>query len=206
MGRYKGPSCKKCRRAREKLFLKGERCYTAKCEIEKRNYPPGIRSIRMPKISEYGRRLIEKQKLRFFYGVSESQMRIYFKSAANRKGVTGSNLLSLFERRMDNIIYRMNFARSRKEARQMVRHGHFKLNNRNHDIPSTILGVGDIVELRPGSEDNFKTRYEVVKEKQYPTWLKFNATDSSFTIQHEPKRQEIDVPVQEQLIVEYYSK
>jgi small subunit ribosomal protein S4 len=206
MSRYRGPSCKLCRRSREKLFLKGERCFTMKCEIEKRNYPPGIRSLKPAKLSEYGRRLREKQKLRFFYGVTEKQMRMYFKQASNEKGVTGNNLLSRFEKRFDNVMYRSILAKSRKQGRQLVKHSHFLLNGKKVDIPSIILKAGDEISIRKDSEDLFKPSFELLKDKSIPEWLVFDEKQKTIKVLRDPSREEIDVPVEEQLIVEYYSK
>ena len=206
MGRYTGPSCKLCRRAREKLLLKGARCFTAKCAIEKRNYPPGIRSLRPPKISEYGRRLREKQKLRFFYGVSEKQMRIYFTAASKKQGVTGYNLLSLFERRFDNILYRASLGRSRQEARQLIKHNHFQVNGKKMDIPSYTCKTGDVVTIKAKSLSLFNEKLEGLKTAVVPEWLHSDLKAQTITVQDEPTRMQIDIPVEEHLIVEYYSK
>jgi len=206
MGRYIGPSCKKCRRSRAKLFLKGERCFTAKCEIDKRNFPPGPRSSSMRKISEYGKRLREKQKLRFYYGVSEKQMQNYFEKAARQKGMTGENLLSLFERRIDNIIYRSHQAASRKNARQLVRHGHFTINDKKITAPSYIIKESDTVQIKEKSRKAVFVNLETVKERGIPAWMAFNKEKTILSIEHLPKRTEIDVPVEEQLIVEFYSR
>lgn len=206
MSRYRGPSCKICRRAREKLFLKGSRCYTAKCAIEKRNYPPGHHAGAGRRLSEYGIRLREKQKLRFFYGVTEGQMRIYFKEANRLKGVTGHNLLRLFEKRLDNVVYRASLASSRKEARQLVKHGHFEIDNKKVNVPSIILKPGSTVTVKKKSKDLFKPRFDHLKDVTLPTWMSFEAQSGSISLLHQPKREEIDVPVHEQLIVEYYSR
>jgi len=204
MGRYLEASCKVCRRNKEKLFLKGARCHTAKCAIEKRNFPPGIRTNMPKKMSEYGKRLREKQKLRFLFGISEVQMRNYFDSALNQKGVTGSNLLKLLESRFDNALFRSKFAMSRKDARQLIRHGHFSVNGRKVNIPSYSLKQGDIISLK--TENNlYKERFKVVKEKGVPTWMAFDEQAQNISVVHLPEREEIDVPVQEQLIVEFYS-
>jgi small subunit ribosomal protein S4 len=206
MGTYNGPSCKICRRNRVKLFLKGTRCETAKCAVEKRNYPPGIRSTIPRKLSEFGRRLREKQKLRFFYGVSERQIRIYFETARKSKEVTGESLLAQFERRLDNVVYRSRLAASRREARQLVAHGHFAVNSGAVDIPSYILKVGDVVSLKRPEDALLVTRFGVKKELGFPVWLVVDGTQNSIKIAHLPKREEIDVPVEEQLIVEFYSR
>jgi small subunit ribosomal protein S4 len=205
MSRYLLASCKICRRNREKLFLKGARCFSAKCAIEKRNYPPGHKSVVARKMSEYGRRLREKQKLRFFYGVSEIQMRNYFSRARSQKGMTGHNLLCLFERRLDNVLYRAHLASSRKEARQLIRHGHFELNGKSVDVPSISVSEGQVITVRSGHIEFVKERFKQLKDKTLPTWIRFNESDLSLQILHIPNREEIDVPVQEQLIVEFYS-
>ncbi len=205
MGRYLEASCKICRRNREKLYLKGARCETAKCAIEKRNFPPGIRFATPKKMSEYGKRLREKQKLRFFYGVSETQIRNYFKKALAQKGITGHNLLSLFERRLDNILYRTKLAKSRKEARQLIQHGHFNVNQKSVDIPSFIASEGDVITIKEKSMELIKDRWLVLKEKGLPTWLTFDESQKTIKLVHAPKREEIDSPVEEQLIVEFYS-
>ncbi len=206
MGRYIGASCKICRRSRVKLYLKGQRCETAKCAIEKRNFPPGPKSVVPKKLSEFGRRLREKQKLRFFYGVTETSLRNSFKKALQQKGVTGHNLLSLLERRIDNVVFRTKFGRSRKEARQLVRHAHFVLNGKKVTVPSLIVKQGDVLKLQGNSAEFLKNRYVSVKEKALPNWVSFNDQDQSITILHSPQREEIDVPVEEQLIIEYYAR
>ena len=206
MGRDTNPSCKKCRRSGVKLYLKGARCETAKCAIEKRNFPPGPRAVRARKVSEYGKRLREKQKLRFFYGVSESSIRKYFKKAVTQKGITGNNLLQLFERRMDNVVYRAGLADSRKEARQLVRHGHFTLNGIKADIPSIQTRVGDEIAIRKPDSNVFKLKLGTIQEKKVPTWLSFNDKSKTIQLKDLPDRKEIDVPVEEQLIVEFYSQ
>jgi len=204
MGVYQGPSCKICRRNRAKLFLKGSRCETAKCAIEKRNYPPGIRSVVPRKISEFGRRLREKQKLRFFYGVSERQIRIYFENARRAKGVTGDNLLAQFERRLDNVVYRSGVASSRREARQMVNHGHFSVNGSVVDVASFTVREGDVVGLKKSDNELMKARFD--NKKTAPVWLLMDSAAKSIRVSHVPKREEIDVPVEEQLVVEFYSR
>jgi small subunit ribosomal protein S4 len=160
----------------------------------------------MRKISEFGRRLREKQKLRWFYGVSEKAIRRYFKEASRQKGITGHNLLVLFETRFDNILYRSNIARSRKEARQMIRHGHFAVNNKKMDIPSFIAKEGDVININPKSLEWIKDRFSAVKEKGLPSWIGFDESKSLVTVLQRPQRTEIDVPVEEQLIIEYYSR
>ena len=207
MGRYRGPSCKICRRNGVKLYLKGSRCETAKCAIEKRNFPPGQQAGGFAKkMSEYGRRLREKQKLRFFYGVSENAIRIYFKKASRQKGITGHLLLSMFERRLDNVIFRAGLATSRKEARQLVRHGHFALNGKNVNIPSMMTGAGDEVQIRQASAEFFDPIIKKLAEATFPIWLSYDQGSKSFKLSHNPLREEIDTPVEEQLIVEFYSR
>lgn len=205
MGRYLEPSCKICRRNRVKLYLKGARCESAKCAIEKRNYPPGIRSVIVRKISEYGRRLREKQKLRFFYSVSETQIRNYFERALHQKGIAGHNLLFLFERRLDNVLYRAKVAKSRKESRQMVQHGRVQVNGQKVDIPSFLVKEGDVVGFVSGGLELLQPRFEAIKDKGIPAWLSFNDKEKLLTVTRFPKREEVDVPVEEQLIVEFYS-
>ncbi|MGE4169290.1 MAG: 30S ribosomal protein S4 [Candidatus Margulisiibacteriota bacterium] len=206
MARYRDANCKICRRNKVKLFLKGARCLTAKCAIEKRNFPPGPRVGIPKKMSEYGRRLREKQKLRFFYGVSEKQIRNYFEKAVSQKGVTGTNLLAHFEKRLDNLLCRVALAPSRKEARQLVRHRHIFLNGKQVDIPSIIVKPGDVVSVAPASVEALKKRFEFVKGQLMPTWLAFEDATHSFKVLHTPERTEMDVPVEEQLVVEFYSR
>jgi small subunit ribosomal protein S4 len=206
MGRYTGPSCKKCRRSRAKLYLKGPRCETAKCALEKRNYPPGPQSGIPRKLSEYGIRLREKQKLRFFYGISETQIRNTFKKAASSKEVTGESLIALLERRLDNVVFRCGLASSRCQARQLVRHGSIQVNGRRVNIPTFLTKGGDQISVVAKKVEFFKTRFEALGELNIPTWLSYNESEKVFTLLHSPKRGEVDVPVQEQLIVEYYSR
>ena len=206
MGRNLDSQCKKCRRSREKLYLKGARCFTAKCAIEKRNTPPGPPSSITRKLSEYGLRLREKQKLRFFYGVSEGQMRNYFKLAIRRTGVTAHNLLEIFESRLDNVLYRAKLARSRKEARQLIRHGFFTVNDQLVDIPSYILKQGDRVMIYKKMQEDFDKNYEKIDGFDMPTWLAREGDDKMVRMQASPTREEISIPINEQYIVEYYSR
>jgi small subunit ribosomal protein S4 len=206
MGRYTGPSCKKCRRSNQKLLLKGARCETAKCSFEKRPFVPGPKAKIPRKLSEFGRRLREKQKLRFFYGVSEKHMRIYYAKANRQKGVTGHNLLSLFEKRLDNVIYRTHLAASRKQARQLVKHGHFLVNDRKVDIPSFITKEGDVVTIKQKSQKVLEDRFEIIKQKGTPVWIAYDQTKKAIQIQKSPSREEMDVPIEEQLIIEFYSR
>jgi small subunit ribosomal protein S4 len=190
------------------LFLKGERCYTDKCAIKRRNYPPGQHGQGRTKVSDYGVQLREKQKVRRIYGVLEKQFRSFFEKADRMKGVTGENLLFLMERRLDNIVYRLGFASSRTEARQLVRHGHFTLNNRKVTIPSIQIKVGDVVELREKSRKvgSINESLESVVRRGIPQWLELEKDSYRGIIKTLPVREDITVPIQEQLIVELYSK
>lgn len=208
MARYTGPSCKLCRREGEKLFLKGDRCYTEKCAISKRAYSPGQHGQQRKKLSEYGIQLREKQKARRFYGVLERQFRKYFGMATRMKGVTGENLLKILESRMDNVIYRLGLAASRSEARQLVRHNHFLVNGKRVNIPSYLLKPGDIITVSEGSRDSEKIKdiIENTRGKVIPKWLEFDPGNLTGKVVTLPTREEIDLPVQEHLIVEFYSK
>lgn len=209
MARYIGPVCRLCRREGMKLFLKGERCYTEKCAIEKRNVPPGQHGrSRRAKVAGYGIQLREKQKVKRTYGVLENQFRRYFEAADRQKGVTGELLLQSLERRLDNVIYRVGFSTSRAQARQLVRHGHFTVNGRKVDIPSYAVRQGDTVAVRQGSVENASIKHamEEVKGRGVPEWLTIDASGASARISSLPTRQQINLPVQEQLIVELYSK
>lgn len=206
MSRYTEANCKICRRNGEKLYLKGERCSTAKCALLKRNSPPGPHIKAAKKISEYGRRLQEKQKLRFYYGVTEEKMGFLFEKARKQKGMTGSNMLSFFERRLDNILYRTHLAASRKQARQMILHGHFLVNQKKVDVPSYVAKAGDEITIKASSKERLSKRLEELKEKSMPSWLAFEEKNQAVKILHLPLREEIDVPVEEQLIVEFYSR
>jgi small subunit ribosomal protein S4 len=209
MARYVGPVCRLCRREGMKLFLKGERCYTEKCAIEKRNLPPGQHGkLRKAKLVGYGLQLREKQKVKRIYGVLENQFRRYFEMADRTKGITGETLLQLLERRMDNVIYRLGLATSRPQARQLVRHGHFAVNGRKVDIPSYQLKAGDTISVRGTSAQApaIVHAMEEVKGRGIPEWLQFNAGDMTGRVQSLPTREQINLPVQEQLIVELYSK
>jgi small subunit ribosomal protein S4 len=209
MARYIGPVCRMCRREGMKLFLKGERCYTDKCAIEKRNVPPGQHGrARKAKMAGYGVQLREKQKVKRTYGVLESQFRRYFEAADRQKGVTGELLLQMLERRLDNVVYRLGFATSRPQARQLVRHGHFRVNGKKVDIPSYQVRMGDTVALKSGSGENPSIQHamEEVKGRGIPEWLLFDSAALSGRISSLPTREQINLPVQEQLIVELYSK
>jgi small subunit ribosomal protein S4 len=208
MARYTDSSCRLCRREGEKLFLKGERCYTNKCSVSKRAYAPGQHGQSRKKVSEYGMQLREKQKARRFYGILESQFRGYFEMAVKKKGVTGENLLQILESRMDNVVYRLGLATSRPEARQLVRHGHFSLNGKKVNIPSILLVPGDVIAVRDkfkGSE-KMKAITDIAGGKVVPKWLEFDAENLTGKVVTGPVREEIDLQVREHLIVELYSK
>ena len=209
MARYIGPVCRLCRREGMKLFLKGERCYTEKCAIEKRNVAPGQHGrARKAKLVGYGVQLREKQKVKRTYGVLENQFRRYFEAADRQKGITGELLLQMLERRLDNVIYRLGLATSRPQARQLVRHGHFTVNGRKVDIPSYAVRAGDTVAVRQTSRETPAIQHamEEVKGRGIPEWLLFDGAAMSGRISSLPTRAQINLPVQEQLIVELYSK
>lgn len=206
MSRYTGPVCRLCRREGQKLYLKGEKCFT-KCTLERRPSPPGVHG-RPRRPSEYGMQLREKQKARRFYGISERQFRNYFARAVKARGVTGKVLMQFLERRLDNVVYRAGFARSRREARQIVRHGHVEVNGRKVDIPSFLVSPGDEVAIRPRSLklDRFKAMAEQLEGHTCPAWMSLDAQNWKCTILRLPERDEVDAPVDERLIVELYSK
>ncbi len=209
MARYIGPVCRLCRREATKLFLKGERCYTEKCAIEKRNFVPGQHGkARKAKLAGYGLQLREKQKVKRIYGVLENQFRRYFESAERTRGITGEVLLQSLERRLDNVVYRLGFSTSRSQGRQLVRHGHFAVNGRKVDIPSYLVREGDTVEVREGSRKGTAVLHamEEVKGRGIPEWLALQAEQMSGRVVSMPTRAQINLPVQEQLIVELYSK
>lgn len=208
MARYRGPVCKLCRREGEKLFLKGSRCYTDKCAIERRPYPPGHHGQRRAKLSDYAVQLREKQKLKRLYGVSEKPMRNLFNKASRMKGVVGENMLSLLERRLDNVVYRIGFAASRKEARQLVKHGHFKLNGKKADIPSIYISKDDTIELMDGSKESKKLTggIEANSIREIPTWIEVDKNSMKGVVKDLPKREDITSTIEERLVVELYSK
>ncbi len=206
MARYSGPVCKLCRREGMKLFLKGERCLTEKCAIERRSYPPGEHGRGRIKQSEYLLQLREKQKARRYYGLLEKQFRTYYTKAAKGSGVTGENLLRLLEARLDNVVYRLGFAASRAQARQLVRHGHFTVNGRRVNIPSFQVRPDDSVALRQGSSAEQVVRDATDLTASVPPWLQADHDGLSGKVLKQPEREEIDAPVAEQLIVELYSK
>ena len=207
MARYTGAVCRLCRREGQKLFLKGDRCYTDKCAIDRRAFAPGQHgNARNKKMSEYGLQLREKQKARRYYGVLESQFRKYFEMASQRKGVTGENLLSILETRLDNVVYRLGFAMSRAEARQLVRHGHFTVNGKKVDIPSYLVKPGETIALKGKTLDKIKASLEANGSRKAPKWLEFDANNLSANVAAMPAREDIDMPIEEHLIVELYSK
>ena len=208
MARYTGAVCRQCRREGLKLFLKGERCYTDKCAIERRNYPPGEHGQARPKFSEYSIQLREKQKLRRIYGVLEGQFRRYFQMADRSRGVTGETLLQLLERRLDNIVYRLGFATSRSEARQLVRHGHFRVNDRKVDIPSYLVRAGDNVSVRERSRKivRIQEALELVQRRGVPEWLEVQPEAFAGRVKALPLRADLTMPINEKLVVELYSK
>ena len=208
MARYTDAKCRLCRREGSKLYLKGDRCYTDKCAVARRAYAPGQHGQSRKKMSGYGIQLREKQKVRRIYGILERQFRAYFEEAERQKGVTGENLLRLLELRLDNVVYRMGFGDSRAEARQLVRHGHFTVNGKKVDIPSYQTGLNDLIAVKPGSKstDKFKELAENAAGKTAPQWLSINAEMMEARIVALPAREDIDLPIEEHLIVELYSR
>lgn len=208
MARYTGPVCRQCRREGEKLFLKGDRCMTDKCSIVRRSYAPGQHGQGRKKVSEYGMQLREKQKLRRIYGLLERQFEGYFEMADAKKGITGENLLQILESRLDNVAYRLGFGASRKEARQLVRHGHFQVNGKKVNIPSYLIRPGDVVQLKEGSLDSTRVKalLEEIGDRNIPEWLELDTNTWTGRVKTLPLREQIDLPVQEHLIVELYSR
>ena len=208
MARYTGPACKLCRREGKKLFLKGDRCYTSKCAIDRRSYAPGQHGQNHKKVSGYGMQLRAKQSARRYYGISESQFHKYFLMADRKAGVTGTNLLQICESRLDNVVYEAGFASSRAQARQFVNHAHFTVNGKKVDIPSYLLSAGDVVAVRERSKstDEFKGIVEANGSRPVPVWMEKNADAMEVKIIRAPEREEIATPVEEHLIVEFYSK
>lgn len=208
MARYTGAVCRQCRREGQKLFLKGDRCYSDKCSVSRRTYPPGQHGQGRSKASEYGLQLREKQKTKRHYGLLESQFKGYFEMANKKQGVTGENLLSILETRLDNVVYRLGFGMSRAEARQLVRHGHFTVDGKKVNIPSYLVKPGMIVALKNKSRslDKFKNNLEANSFRQPPKWLELDATNFLAKVVAEPTREDIDLPIEEHLIVELYSR
>ena len=208
MARYAGSVCRLCRREGTKLFLKGDRCYSDKCSVERRNYAPGQHGQRRSKFSPFAVQLREKQKVRRMYGLLEKQFRGYFEKADRQRGVTGENLLALLERRLDNMVYRLGFASSRNEARMLVRQNHFLVNKKRVNIPSYLTNPGDMVEVKEKSRNvtRIQEAMEAVARRGVPSWLELDKNRFVGTIKALPMREELTMPIQEQLIVELYSK
>lgn len=208
MARYLGASCRLCRREGLQLFLKGDRCYTDKCAIERRHYPPGQHGQRRTKLSDYGLQLREKQKVKRIYGVLEKQFRGYFEKAERQKGVTGTNLLVFLERRLDNIVYRLGFANSRAQARQLVRHNQVQVNGRKVNLPSYLVKMGDTVQVTEKGRKLplIQDALEAVARRGTPSWLELNKEEAHGRVSMFPTREDVTMPIQEHLIVELYSK
>lgn len=208
MARYTEAVCRLCRREGQKLFLKGDRCYTGKCAVDRRPYAPGQHGQSRKKVSEYGIQLREKQKARRYYGVLESQFEKYFVMAEKRSGITGDNLLAILESRLDNVVYRLGFGMSRPEARQLVRHGHFTVNGKKVDIPSYLVSPGDLISVKEGSRTKTKIKavLEATEGKIIPKWLDLDRNTLQAKVVTLASREDIDLPLEEHLIVEYYSK
>ena len=208
MARYTGPVCRLCRREGKKLFLKGERCLTGKCALDRRSSRPGQHGAATKKMREYGIQMREKQATKRYYGVLESQFANYYEEANRKEGMTGENLICLLERRLDNVVYRMGFASSHKEARQLVLHGHFTLNGKKVNIPSLIVKAGDVIAVKETSRDSvkFKALAESAATANAPKWLEVKADDMRATVLNLPAREDVDFDFNEQLIVEFYSK
>ena len=208
MARYTKTNCRLCRRENLKLFLKGERCYTEKCAYDRRNYPPGQHGQSRKKFSDYGTQLREKQKVKRIYGILENQFRNIFKEADRQKGVTGETLLALLERRLDNVVYRLGFANSRDEARQLVQHRHFLINQSKVNIPSYLVKPGDVIEIREKSKKMVRVleALEGVARRGVPQWLELDKDLMKGSVKGLPTREDITIPIQEKLIVELFSK
>lgn len=212
MAKYTGPVCKLCRREGEKLFLKGQRCFTPKCSFERRSYPPGEHGrdyqFRRRRVSDYSRQLREKQKTRRIYGVKERQFRRYYRAAVQKRGLTGENLLQMLERRLDNVVFRLGYAENRAQARHLVTHGHFNVNGRRTDIPSMLVRPGDEIEVREGSRKRtyFKEVPATAEGRSIPRWLERDLEKLSGKVLQMPERRDVDMTLDETLIVEYYSR
>ena len=208
MARYKDEQCRICRREGQKLFLKGCRCYSDKCSVTRRNYAPGQHGQKRTKLSEYGTQLREKQKTRSFYGVGEKQFRKYFEMASNKKGITGTNLLQILESRLDNVVYRLGLGVSRPQARQMVTHGNIEVNGKKVDVASYLVKPGDVIAVREARRNNpvIKENIENGSKRPVPEWLDLDSKNLSAKVVRAVSREEIDLPVEEHLIVELYSK
>ena len=208
MAKYTGPACRQCRREGVKLFSKGERCYTEKCALNRRSTAPGQHGAARKKIGEYGLQLREKQKAKRYYGIQEKQFRNYFEKAAAQEGQAGENLLTMIERRFDNVVFRMGMGESRRDARQLIVHGHFLINGKKADIPSMMIKVGDVISIREASRksEKIKSLVENLDNRQVPAWLTVDKENVTATVAALPKREDIDFPFEEHLIVELYSK
>lgn len=208
MAKYRGPVCRLCRREGEKLFLKGSRCMTEKCAIERRSYPPGQHGQARPRISDYSLQLREKQKLRRIYGLQERQFRGIFERAERQTGVTGEALLRLLETRFDNVVYRLGFGASRKEARQLINHGHLLVNGRRLSVPGALVKAGDVVEVRPGSRElvPIQSALAAVDGRGIPEWLELDKAAFKGSVRALPTKEQIVLPVNEQMVVELYSR
>ena len=206
MARYTDEQCRICRREGQKLFLKGSRCYTDKCSVTRRNYGPGEHGQGKKKLSEYGTQLREKQKTKAFYGVGEKQFRKYFEMAENKKGITGENLLQILESRLDNVVYRLGFGTSRAQARQFVNHGHFEVNGKKVDIASYLVKAGDVIAVREIKKDNKTIKENLEIERPTPEWLERDTAKMQGKVLRLASRADVDIPVEEHLIVELYSK
>jgi small subunit ribosomal protein S4 len=208
MARYRGPVCRLCRREGSKLFLKGDRCFSEKCSVDKRNYPPGQHGQGRTRFSDYGVQLREKQKVRRMYGLQEKQFARTMQRASRMRGRAGENLLQLLERRLDNVVFRLGFATSRSEARQLVRHGHFLINGRAASIPSTLLKPGQTITMAEGSQQvaRIAGALEALEGRSVPAWLEIDKETYQGTVKTLPVREDITLPIQEQLIVELYSR
>ena len=208
MAKYTGPACRQCRREGVKLFAKGERCFTEKCAMNRRTGAPGQHGAARKKVGEYGKQLREKQKAKRYYGIPEKQFRTYFEKADAKEGMTGENLLCLIERRFDNVVFRMGMGESRRDARQLVVHGHFEVNGKKANIPSMILKAGDVITVKETSRksEKIKALVENMDNRTSPAWLEVDKTNVVAKVVALPKREDIDFPFEEQLIVELYSK
>ena len=208
MSRFKDEQCRICRRQGQKLFLKGERCYSDKCSVSRRNYAPGEHATKKAKLSEYGIQLREKQKTKAYYGVRENQFRKYFDMASREKGITGEALLRILESRLDNVVYRLGYGSSRPQARQLVNHGLFEVNGRKVDIASYLVKEGDIIKVRDSKKDAviIKQNVEVNSARPVPAWLEKNVKNLSGKVLRKPAREDVDLQVEEHFIVELYSK
>ncbi len=208
MAKYTGPACRQCRREGVKLFAKGERCFTEKCAMNRRTGAPGQHGAARKKVSEYGLQLREVQKTKRYYGIPEKQFRNYYKIADRKEGMTGENMLTLIERRFDNVVFRMGMGESRRDARQLVTHGHFLVNGKKANIPSMILRAGDVITVAETSRksEKIKTLVENLDNRTIPAWLDVDKQNVTATITTLPKREDIDFPIEEHYIVEWYSK